>query len=208
MSDSFLSQIRGLIHVGANEGQERDLYAEHDLTVLWVEALPETFALLEANLSGTPKQKAALGLVTDEAGQTHVFHVSDNQAASSSIYEFTLGRDIWPEVGFPRSVELFSRTLDEIVATAGMAPSKFEALVMDTQGSELLVLKGAPRILEQVTYIKTEAADFEAYKGCTTVDELTSYLAERGFRLVGQEPFAERPAGGRYYELYFTRDRA
>ena len=48
------------------------------------------------------------------------------------------------------------------------ARSAWDALVMDTQEPELLILKGAEPMLSQFKYIKTEAADFESYVGGTT----------------------------------------
>lgn len=207
MIDAFLSEISGLIHVGANEGQERNLYAGHNLSVLWVEALPNVFEILTANLADLPKQKAALALVTDREGQRHAFHVSSNAGASSSIYDFTLGRDIWPEVSFTHDVELLSTTLDRVVAEAAFDLRQAGALVMDTQGSELLVLQGGSRVLKAVRWVKTEAADFAAYAGATTVGELSAYLSRAGFDFIEKEPFAEHPNGGRYYEVLFKRRR-
>ena len=54
--DDFLSEVTGLIHVGANSGQERDIYAAKGLSVLWIEALLDVFADLETNIAGLPKQ--------------------------------------------------------------------------------------------------------------------------------------------------------
>ena len=143
--------------------------------------------------------------MTDQIGKSHKFHVSSNAGASSSIYEFALHRDIWPEVTFTHDIDIISSTLDQVMIDKNIDPKSMNALVMDTQGSELLVLKGAGKVLEQVRYIKTEAADFESYVGCTTVVELSDYLSRRGFELIAQEPFADHPAGGRYYELLYKR---
>lgn len=40
----FLKKCRGIIHVGANDGGERDLDARHGLDVLWVKALPNMYS--------------------------------------------------------------------------------------------------------------------------------------------------------------------
>ena len=61
-------------------------------------------------------------------------------------------------------------------------PPLFPALVMDTQGSELLVLRGADPRLPSFAFIKTEVADFEAYSGCCQLAEVTAFLSARGFR--------------------------
>ncbi|GMR17054.1 MAG: hypothetical protein BMS9Abin32_108 [Gammaproteobacteria bacterium] len=56
--DRFLRFAGGVVHVGANSGQERDLYALFDLPVLWVEPIAEVFRELQANIAGYPQQRA------------------------------------------------------------------------------------------------------------------------------------------------------
>ena len=41
--DAFLRRVRGLVHVGANTGQERESYASHGLSVIWVEPIGDVF---------------------------------------------------------------------------------------------------------------------------------------------------------------------
>jgi hypothetical protein len=53
--------------VGANEGQERDIYARHNLNVLWIEPLPDVFRILGENTSRTPRQTAENYLITVRA---------------------------------------------------------------------------------------------------------------------------------------------
>ena len=42
--DDFLRDVTGVVHVGANTGQERDKYARHGLSVIWVEPIPDIYA--------------------------------------------------------------------------------------------------------------------------------------------------------------------
>jgi hypothetical protein len=82
---SYLSGVQVVIHVGANEGQERELYAAFGLHVIWIEPIPEVCETLELNLSTFPKQHAYNYLVADEDGKEYQFHIADNAGASSSI---------------------------------------------------------------------------------------------------------------------------
>jgi hypothetical protein len=50
--------------------------------------------------------------------------------------------------------------------------SEYDAMVLDTQGSELSILQSAATILSGFNYIQIEAANFEAYRNCATVDTL------------------------------------
>jgi hypothetical protein len=60
--------------------------------------------------------------------------------------------------------------------------------------------------LEGFTFIKTEAADFESYANCATVESLTHFVAGKGFHVVRQDKFAEHPSLGAYYDLLFARN--
>jgi hypothetical protein len=83
--DKFLKECKAVIHVGANDGGERDLYAHYSLSVLWVEALPQVFQTLKENLRAYPKQTAMNALLTDSEGKAYDFNVSNNLGMSSSI---------------------------------------------------------------------------------------------------------------------------
>jgi FkbM family methyltransferase len=200
----YLSTCRGVIHVGANYGQERDIYASHGLRVAWVEPIPEVHEKLVSNISRLPDQRAIRALITDKHGEECVLHVSSNEGASSSIFDLHMHRDIWPEVSYVREIRVKSTTLPAALADAGLNAADYDALVVDTQGSELLVLRGAESLLTGLTYIQVEAADFESYKNGTTVAQLTQFLSERGFALVRKEPFAAHRDGGQYFELLFN----
>lgn len=204
-AERFLDNARGVVHVGANIGQERDTYALCGLPVIWVEPVADIYARLCQNISAYPKQQAFCRLVTDRDGARYNFNIASNGGGSSSIFDLKLHRDIWPNVRFEESVELESITLTTLFAREHLDAQQYDVLVMDTQGSELLVLQGAEAMLGHFHYIRTEAADFEAYAGCCQVDDLVDYLGKHGFRELHRQSFAERAAGGRYYEVLFER---
>ena len=98
---------------------------------------------------------------------------------------------------------MLSQSLDDILS---MDPRRYDGLVMDTQGSELLVLKGASVALSGFKYIKTEAANFEMYKGAAREIDLVSYLKPRGFHLLRRDVFAKKPdRSGEVSDLLFER---
>jgi hypothetical protein len=75
--------------------------------------------------------------------------------------------------------------------------------VLDTQGSELLVLQGAVPILPHFRFIKAEAADFESYVGCCQITDLTAFLGQHGFSLARKSRFAGRDGVGVYYDVLY-----
>ena len=201
----FLRSVHGVVHVGANVGQERELYRRHGLDVLWIEPIPQVFATLSANLADYPRQRAVEALVTDRDDEPYQFNVANNGGESSSILALKEHRDVWPKVGFTSSINLRSSTLATVLAREGIGGARYDALVMDTQGSELLVLKGAEPILPQFRFIKTEVPDFEAYEGCARLEDIEQYLVGRGYRELYRHRFASRTAGGSYFDVVYGR---
>jgi FkbM family methyltransferase len=204
-SDPILREASGVIHVGANTGDERAIYAKHGLSVAWIEPIHEVFLTLSDNLRPYAGQTAYEYLVTDKDDQLYQFHIANNGGLSSSIFELHQHKDIWPDVHYTKSVTLRSVTLASLVKREGIDIEKCDALVMDTQGSELLVLKGAERLVRNFKFVKTEAADFEAYKGCARLQDINEFLCARGFRELHRSKFAIRRGGGSYYNVVFGR---
>ena len=79
----FLKHVSGVVHVGANAGQERELYKSHGLSVVWVEPIPEIFAKLDANLQGYTNQRRFQALVTDVDNMEFEFHVTKRPPAEA-----------------------------------------------------------------------------------------------------------------------------
>jgi len=204
--DRFLQKVSGVIHVGANTGQERELYAKFGLRVIWIEPIPEVFEKLKANVADFSQQRALKCLVTDQDNVAYQFHIANNEGHSSSILDLNLHKDIWPQVAYEKTITLQSKTLPSLLEEEHIDHSEYDSLVMDTQGSELLVLKGAVSILENFTYIKTEVPDFESYTGCCQLADISSFLARYGYREFSRQKNAERPNVGSYYDIVYKRE--
>jgi FkbM family methyltransferase len=203
--DFFLRKVSGVIHVGAHVGQERDLYARYGLNVLWLEPNPQVFERLAEGIKDYPAQKALPYLATDVEGKEYTFFISSNEGASSSILAPGEVKELWPEVTFTKTIALKSVTLSSLVARGEIEINRYDGLVMDTQGSELLVLKGAMDLLDRFKFIKTEASDFEVYKGCCQLADLDTFLKARGFKRVRTKRFAHQPGVGSCYDVTYQR---
>lgn len=203
--NEFLRSCSGVVHVGANTGQEAQFYDEFGLSVLWIEPIPEVFAALERNIERYPRQRALNELIVDVDGTEVTLHVANNQGASSSILDLHQHKDIWPEVDFVRDIQCAAVTLPTALRKAAIDASAYDALIMDTQGSELSVLKGASEMLHLFRYIRTETADFEAYRNCATVDSIDAYLVAHGFSQVRKDEVVRHKDGGAYFEVLYER---
>jgi FkbM family methyltransferase len=204
--DSFLWDVSAAVHVGASVGQEREMYRRMGLKVLWVEPIPDVFDQLCMNLKGYDWQRPVRALVSDREGEWVKFHVASNNGESSSMLAPALHREQWPEVRFDRVIELQTVTLPSVLSEAAFELPERAALILDTQGAELKVLRGAAAVLRRFRYIKTEACEFEAYAGCPKLADITGFLHEAGFREHSRHPGARgRDALGQYYDLVMRR---
>ncbi len=204
-SDRFLQRISGVIHVGANTGQERELYKKHNLNVVWIEPIPEVFRTLKENLAGFPNQCAYQYLVADRDNDEHQLHIANNNGASSSILALHQHKDIWPHVNYIDKIILQSITLPTLLEREKINPADYQALVMDTQGSELLILQGSVPVLHNFKYIKLDVPDFESYLGCCQLADINDFMVEHGYQGFSTNKLVSRSAGGAYFDVVYQR---
>jgi FkbM family methyltransferase len=203
--NKFLKELSGVVHVGANLGQERELYSTHGLSVVWIEPIPEVFTQLNANIRGFKNQVAFQALVTDLDDKEYEFHIANNDGASSSILELKQHKDIWPSVKYTTTLLIQSITLATLFKKNHIDASRYQALIMDTQGSELLVLRGSLPVLNNFKFIKTEVPDFESYEGCCQLSDINDFMIKHGYKEFSRNKFASRAEGGSYFDIVYKR---
>jgi FkbM family methyltransferase len=201
--DSYLNDVSCLLHVGANTGQERFTYKLFELDVLWVEPISEVFIELTHNLQGFDRQAAVQALISDETGLPVKINIANNGGQSSSILELAEHKIIWPHVEYVSAQEMTTITVDDLVRSLAPRERQFDALVVDTQGTELQVLEGARETLRGVRYVKTELPNFEPYRNCTTERQMNGLMAELGFQEVAREAVAGRATAGTYFDVLY-----
>jgi FkbM family methyltransferase len=202
---SFLRKVSGLIHIGANVGQERSLYAIYNLRVAWIEPIPDVFEQLCENLRPFPKQQAYQYLIAGEDGRTHTLHIANNEGASSSILELRKHREMWPEIAYTGEIQMCGTTLSKFIEKENLRLADYQAVVLDTQGSELMILKGAADLLPHFRFIRVEVPDFESYSGCCQLAEVDEFMRSHGFRERHRETFRVLPGVGAYHDVTYER---
>lgn len=199
-----LMRLNGIIHIGANSGQERDGYARYGLKVIWIEPIPSIFKTLQNAIAAFPDQRALEYLVLDRDGERKTLHVASNDRGSSSVLDMALHREVWPGTRYTHDIALTAYRLDTIVDREKIELSDYDGLVLDTQGSELLILQGADRVLRRMKMVKVEVADFEMYAGCPRPADIARILAPYGLHERIRQTIA-RDAAGRCYEITYLK---
>ncbi len=183
-----LSKVNGILQVGANSGQEIDLFVNNNIHyAALIEPLDLPFSTLKSQCVEHPYYLPIQVLCGSTDGTKVNFHVSSNNGESSSIFEPAKHLDDFPWVAFPATVELTTFTLDRVMlAVMSERPeiaNAIDMLYMDVQGAELLVLKGANNLLHKIRYIYTEVGLGGGYSGGVELTDLLLFLKLYGFNL-------------------------
>ena len=177
---TFGLPLSGIMNIGANEGQECSLYqalgAKH---VVLVEPIPEVFEKLRNNVSEYENFCAVEAVCAEKPGEKVSFNVSSNQGESSSVLSFSKHKDYYPHINMTKTIELVTSTVDDIAAQ--FPAVHFDALVLDVQGFELNVLKGATNTLKGASVVFSEVSEVPLYENACTIIDLMQFLHPLGF---------------------------
>jgi FkbM family methyltransferase len=178
-------KCRGVIHVGANTGQEFEDYKRAELeSVVYIEPIPNVFEMLKKHVSSDPRHHPIQALCADRNGEEFEFNVASNTGQSSSIFALGSHAERYPHIKYERTIKLRSRTLDDVIFnTPRIRADILDCLVMDVQGAELKVILGAHRTLSQCRYVFTEINEGGLYEGDSSYDEVLAMLKPYGFVL-------------------------
>jgi FkbM family methyltransferase len=175
----FNLKIKGLLHVGGYDGVEMKIYSDLGINkVVFFEPLKSNFEKLLKNVApfdGVTCHPVALG---KKECEMPMFVEVKNGGMSSSLLQPKLHTEFYPHIPFDVSETVKVVTLDSY------RYADCNVLVMDTQGFELEVLKGAKKTLKTIDYIITEANLDEIFEGCAKLTQLTDFLDKAGFTLI------------------------
>lgn len=190
--------VKKVIHVGADRGGELPQYKELGAKkVVWIEANPEVYSELLENIQimniidveSLPFNQ----LISDEDDVETDFnlyygwdagHLVGNKGMSSIL---KAKNSWWGSECYRGTIKLNSLTLDTFLERNDLGYD-FDLLNMDTQGAELMISKGATKVLENVKYINSEVTFYNAsYHKNPLFEELSKYFESFGFEHVETE---------------------
>lgn len=190
--------IKKVLHVGADRGGELPQYKEIGVeTVVWIEANPEVYQELLENLErmdiSSIQSIPYNQLISDKDDVETDFnlyygwdagHLVGNKGMSSIL---KAKNSWWGSECYRGTIKLSSLTLDTFIERNNLGYD-FDLLNMDTQGAELLISKGATKVLTEVKYINSEVTFYNtSYHNNPLFDELNEYFEQFGFRHIQTE---------------------
>ncbi len=175
--------IYGIIHVGANMGQESVHYAEHGIVpCLYVEPVDSTFERLKSNIAGRAGHYPIQAVCSETYGETVEFNISSNDGLSSSLLGLGRHATLLPDIKYIGTQRMQTTTVDRLLESLDLTVAP-NLMVIDTQGAELKVLKGSAESLKKMDAVFVEISETPLYDGGATHDEVTDLLRQFGFRL-------------------------
>jgi hypothetical protein len=113
-----------------------------------------------------------------------------------------------PESSYVGHEAVTTRRLDGLLQTLAIEGAAVY-LKVDTQGSELKVLRGAGTALRLIDTLELELSLVPLYEGAPLFTDMLAWLAARGYELVGLEPAFSDPRSGRLLQAdgFFHRPR-
>lgn len=181
--DRWKVRPKGIIHLGAHQGQELPIYASWQVPkVAWVEANPALIPILEKNVGIFPGHTVHETAIWETDGRKMEFYLASNEG-SSSLLPMKLHSKRYPEVTLAGVVEVRTSSVDGLIKSAKLVPEDYDFLNMDVQGIEGLVIEGMKKQIEQLRWIYTEVNFEELYEGCWLFPDLYRVLKNRGFEL-------------------------
>jgi FkbM family methyltransferase len=180
--DKYGIQVRGALHIGAHECEERNFYKDIlnivDERVIWV----------DGNIKKVDQMKQQgfnnmYYSVLDEIERDIMFNITDNTQASS-ILKLNHSAGFYNYINIVDSVLSRTEKLSSFLTRINKNVYDYNFWNLDIQGSELHVLRGSKELLENCDAIYTEVNLEQVYSDCGLISEIDTLLAEYGFKRV------------------------
>jgi len=191
--EKYKPKITGIIHIGAHYGNEVHSYMQHGVPkVAFFEPLQRNFDILEQNIQSYSDRVSSHRVALGSANGSTTMNISSNDAQSSSILNPKVHLEAHPEVSFDGTEVVDLAMLDDY-------DYNYNFMVIDVQGYELEVLKGATKTLETVDYLYCEVNQDEVYEGNALIGDIDSFLEDYSFKRVETEWWHTQVWGNAFY---------
>jgi FkbM family methyltransferase len=168
-------KAHGCIHVGCHFAQEHPDYVAAGIKrFVYIEPCAAAFNVLKNKFSAHHHIQLFNVACGEVECEQVMYTGSQNEGQSNSLLRMDKHLLIHPGITLPNTEIVTVKRLDSL----GLAHKAYQLLVMDCQGFEGRVLKGATETLKQVNYVYTEVNRDFVYENCTLVDELDILLHE------------------------------
>lgn len=172
-------KISGVLHIGAHHCEELESYHKENVTdIIWIEANEKL-----VNFNKERGIKNIYCLAVDNEEGIAKFNISNN-GQSSSLLEFGTHEKSYPWCKYVDTIIVNKKKLSTFFKEENIDVSRYNFWNLDIQGVELNALKSAGDFIDFTDAIYSEVNTEYVYKNCSLLEEMDSYLKEKGFARV------------------------
>ncbi|WAL58970.1 FkbM family methyltransferase [Thermocoleostomius sinensis] len=174
---SHLPEHSIMLDVGAHHGSALLSFVEKGWRVFAYEPDPDNRQVLERRMNSYTNLTIDRRAVSDRAGETVSFYASPESTGISTLSPF--------QDSHQQKCQVITTTVAEICAEHQLHQIDF--LKIDTEGHDLMVLKGVPWDKIHPAVIECEFEDHKTVPLGYTVEDLAQYLVDRGYTVLVSE---------------------
>ncbi len=175
--------VNGAIHIGAGDAPERNLYSSIDVPCIWIDANRQSVDNLRNLSADVAIHRFHHAFISDKTQKDCFFPSTDNPRYSSK-FGFDQITNVFADAQQGEMIEVDALTLRDFADKNQVDLQKYNYLVLDTCGSEYLILSESVDILDNFDFIRVSCPDFSAYHWSPTVTEVFSLLTNYGYELL------------------------
>lgn len=182
LKDKYSMNVTGVILAGAHYGEELHEYFIKDENIKHVvmfEADPDNYKVMKDRLDRSNVDievhaiHRGLGPFTCEMT---MYRETENKGQSNSVLKPKKHTQQYPGIVFRDKIKIKIDPLDRYECSP-----VYNLLMIDVQGFELEVLRGAKNTLKNIQWVLTEVNRDELYENCSRVEELDKFLGDYNF---------------------------
>lgn len=191
--------ITGIIHVGANSAEEFNFYDGFPGPKLYFEPIPHVAQKIKDKIGAATLVTVEVLACGSQNLDEITLHVTANDGNSSSIldgrnsghfakYQIDTQSDILVKMV---RLDTYMETHLPYLERLGAPLPPYNTLVIDTEGYDLEVLKGAEITLKSINYLMVECWADNFFIGAPSFDEQNGWILSHGFELVRSDWFGD-----------------
>lgn len=167
----------GIIQIGSNEAQEDCILNELGIKKkIYIEPCQKAFNILSEKF-GNNEDIILFNCACGEKSEVKTMFIeSSNNGQSNSLLKPLLHEKIYPSIVFDKIEQVRVSALDDLDYNR----IEYDLLMMDCQGCEGLIVKGAKESLKHINWIYTEVMTKELYENCTLLPDFDLLLPDFG----------------------------
>ncbi|MCB9887242.1 MAG: FkbM family methyltransferase [Planctomycetes bacterium] len=194
----LLCEVKGVVHVGAHRGEALvDWGALRIPHLCLIEGNPEVLPVLRQAAAAAGPVVVIEAVVDEHPGRGTLRLGADS--AGGSLLEHHALAAVPDARRQTRALPVDLTTLDALVQRGAVDASRCDLLVIDTEGNELPVLRGAVGLLHHVELICVSVCLAPLYVGAPLPQKLQGFLrdvlGDDGFSMVAFDPSADGARG-------------